>query len=163
MCISPLWVSEMKYCGSLLLLLFSRSVMSSSLRPYELQHARFPCPSPLEFAQVHVHWVSDAIWPSHPLLPPSPFVFNLSQHQGLFQWVGSSHQVTKYWSFSFTISPFNEYSRFISFRIDWFDFLPVQGTLKSLLQHPNLKASVLWCSAFFIVQVSHLYMTTGKL
>ena len=69
---------------------------------------------------------------------------------------------SKYWSFSFNISPSNEYSRLISFRIDWFDLLAVQGTLKSLLQHHGSKASILWCSAFFMVQLSHLYMTTGK-
>ena len=68
----------------------------------------------------------------------------------------------KYWSFSFSISPSNEYSGLISFRIDWFDLLAVQGTLKSLLQHHSSKASILWCSAFFMVQLSHLYMTTGK-
>ena len=68
----------------------------------------------------------------------------------------------KYWSFSFSISPSNEYSGLISFRIDWFDLLAVQGTLKSLLQYHSLKASILWCSAFFMVQLSHLYMTTGK-
>ena len=111
----------------------------------------------LEFAQFHVHWVSDAIQPSHSLLPLSPPVLNLSQNQGLFQWVSSLHQVSKYWSFSFSISPSNEYSGLISFRIDWFDLLAVQGTLKSLLQHHNLKAS-----ALFTVQLSHLYMTTGK-
>ena len=68
----------------------------------------------------------------------------------------------KYWSFSFSISPSNEYSRLISFRVDWFDLLAVQGTLKSLLQYHSLKASILWLSAFFMVQLSHLYMTTGK-
>ena len=68
----------------------------------------------------------------------------------------------KYWSFSFSISPSNEYSRLISFRMDWLDLLAVQGTLKSLLQHHSSKASILWCSAFFIVQLSHPYMTTGK-
>ena len=68
----------------------------------------------------------------------------------------------KYWSFSFSISPFNEYSGLISFRVDWFDFLAVQGTLKSLLQHHSSKASILWCSAFFMVQLLHPYMTTGK-
>ena len=68
----------------------------------------------------------------------------------------------KYWSFSFSISPSNEYSGLISFRIDWLDLLAVQGTLKSLLQHHSSKASILWCSAFFIVQLSHTYMTTGK-
>ena len=76
---------------------------------------------------------------------PSPFAVTLSQHQGLFQWVGPSHQGAKNWSFS--ISPSNEYSRLISFRIDWFDLLLVQGTLKSLLQHCSSKTSILWCSA----------------
>ena len=115
----------------------------------------------LELAQTHVHWVGDAIQPLHPLLSPSPSAFNLSQHQGLFQWVSSSHQVTKYWSLSLSISPSNEYSELISFRMDWLDLLAVQGTLKSLLQH-NSKASLLRHSAFFIVQLSHPYMTTGK-
>ena len=87
---------------------------------------------PLEFAQTHVHWVSDAIQRSHPLSPHSPDL-NLSQREDLFQWVGSSHQWPKYWSFNFSISPYNEYSGLISFRIDWFDLLAVQGTLKSLL------------------------------
>ena len=90
----------------------------------------------LELAQSHDHWVDDAIQPSHPLSPPSP-ALNLSKHQGLFQWVSSSHQVAKYWSFSFSISPSNKYSGLISFRIDWFDLLAVQGTLKNLLQHHN--------------------------
>ena len=112
--------------------------------------------------KTHVHQVSDAIQPSHPLLSPSPPAFNLSQNQGLFQWVSSSNQVVKYWSLSFSISPSNEYSRLISFRMDWLDLLAVQGTLKSLLQHYSSKASILWCSAFFIVQLSHAYMTTGK-
>ena len=115
-----------------------------------------------ELAQTHVYQVSDAIKPSHPLPPPSPFAFSLSQHQDLFQWVSSSHRWPKYWSFSFSISPSNEYSGLISFRIDWFDFLTVQGTLKSLLQHHSSKASIHWHSAFFVVQLSHPYMTTGK-
>ena len=114
----------------------------------------------LEFAQTHVHWVSDAIQPSHPLLPPSPPALNLSQYQSLFQRVGSSDQVAKYWSFS--ISPSNEYSGLIYFRTDWFDLLAIQVTLKSLLQHHIFKASNLWCSGFFTVQLSFLYMTTGK-
>ena len=117
-----------------------------------------------EYTQTHVHWVSDAIQPSHPLSSPSPPVFNLSQHQGLFQWVSSSHQVARvFWSFSFNISPSNEYSGLISFRMDWLDLLAVQGTLKSLLQHHSSKASILRCSAFFKVQLSHPYMTTGKI
>ena len=79
-----------------------------------------------------------------------------------FQWVSSSHEVAKYWSFSFSISPSNEYSGLISLRIDWFDSLAVQETLKSLLQHHSSKESILWHSTFFIVQLSHPYMTTGK-
>ena len=89
----------------------------------------------LEFAQISIHWVNDAIQPFHPLLPSSPPAFNLSQHQGLFQWVGSLHKVAKTWSFSFSISPSNEYSGLISFRIHWFDLLAVHGDFKSLLRH----------------------------
>ena len=115
-----------------------------------------------EFAQTHVHWVGDAIRPSHPLSSPSPPAFNLAQDQGLFQWADSSHQVVKVLEFPLQLSPSNEYSGLISFRMDWFDFLAVQGTLKSLLQHHSSKASVLWRSALFIVQLSYPYMTTGK-
>ena len=117
----------------------------------------------LELIQTHVHRVSNAIQPSYSLLSPSPSppAFSLSQHQGLFQWVSSSHQVD--WSFSFSISPSNEYSRLISFRIDWLNLPAVQGTLKSLLRHHSSKASILWCSAFFIVQLSHPCITTGKI
>ena len=115
-----------------------------------------------ELTQTYVRRVGDAIQPSHPLSSPSPPAFNLSQHQGLFQWVSSSHQVAKVLSFNFTISPSNKYSGLISFRMDWLDLLAVQGTLMSLLQHHNWKASILQCSAFFIVQLSHPYMTTGK-
>ena len=114
-----------------------------------------------ESTQTQVHWVGDAIQPSHPLLSPSP-AFNLSQHQGLFQWVSSSHQGPKYWRFSISISPSNEYLGLIGLRTDWFDFLAAHGTPKSLLQHHNWKASILQCSAFFMVQLSHPYMTTGK-
>ena len=110
-----------------------------------------------EFAQTHVHWVCDAIQPSHPLSSPSPPAFNHFQHQGLFQWV----RWPKYWSFSFSISPSSEYLGIISFRIDWFDLLKVQGTLKSLLQHHSLTVSTIQHSAFFMVQL-HTYMTTGK-
>ena len=116
-----------------------------------------------ELAQTHFYWVDDAIQPSCPLLSPSPPAFNLSQHQGLFQWVNSSYQVwPTYWSFSFSISSSNEYSGLISFRMDWFDLLSVQGTLKSLPQNHSSKASILWCSAFFVAQLSHPYETTGK-
>ena len=115
-----------------------------------------------EFTQIHAHWVGDAIQPSHPLTSPSAPALNLSQHQSLFKWVSSSHQVPKYWSFSFNISPSNEHPGLISFRMDWLDLLAVQGTLKRLLQHHSSKASILQCSASFIVQPSHPYMTTGK-
>ena len=113
----------------------------------------------LRFTQTHVHQVGDAIQPSHPLSSLSPPAFNLSQHQGLFKWVSSLHQ---YWSFSFSISPSNEYSGPISFRMDWLNLLAVQGTLKSLLQHHSSKASILCYLAFFIVQLSYPYKTTGK-
>ena len=114
-----------------------------------------------ELVQTHVHRTGDAIQPSHPLSSPSSPAFNLSQHQGLFRWV-LHIRWPKYWSFSFSISPSNEYSGLISLRIDWFDLLAVQGTLKSVLQHHSSKASILWHSAFFIVQLSHPYMTTGN-
>ena len=113
-------------------------------------------------AQTHVHWVSDAIQPSHPLSSPSPPAFNLSQCQGLFQWVSSLHQVAKVMSFSFNISLSNECAGLVSFRMDWLDLLAVQGTLKSLLQHHSSKASILRRSGSFIVQLSHPCMTTGK-
>ena len=116
----------------------------------------------LEFTQTHVHWVGDAIQPSHPLLSPSPPTFNLSQHQSLFKWVSSFHQVAKVLEFHFNISPSNEHLGLISFRMDSLDLLAVQGTLKSLLQHHSSKASILWRSAFFIIQFSHPHMTTGK-
>ena len=115
-----------------------------------------------EFAHTHVHWVGDAIQPSHPLLAPYPPSFNLSQHQGLFQGVSSSNQVAKVLEFQLQRQSSNEYLGLISFRTDWFDLLTVQGTLKSLFQHHSSKASILWCSAFFVVQLSHPYMTTGK-
>ena len=142
---------------------FSCSVVSDSLWPHGLQHVRPPCPSPTPRVYPnYVHWTSDAIQPSHPLSSPSPPIFSLCQHQGLFKWVNSLHQVAKYWSFSFSTSPSNEYSGLISFRIDWLDLLAVQGILKTILQNHSSKASIHQCSAFFIIQLSHLYMTTGK-
>ena len=115
-----------------------------------------------ELAQTHVHWVSDAIQPSHPLSSPSPLasifpsirVFSKESILGI-RW-------PQYWSFSFSINPSSEYSGPISFRIDWFDPRPVQGSLKILLQYHGSKASILWRSAFFIVQISCPYLTTGK-
>ena len=116
----------------------------------------------LELDQTHVHQVGDAIQPSHPLLSPSPPAFSLSQHQGLSNELVLHISWPKYWSFSFSINPSNEYSGLISFRSDWLDLLAVQGTLKSLLQYHSSKASILQRSAFFMVQLSHLYMTTEK-
>ena len=115
-----------------------------------------------EFTQTHVHRVNDAIQPSHPLSSPSPPAPNPSQHQSLFQWVNSSHEVAKVLEFQLQISPSNEHPGLISFRMDWLDLLAVQETLKSLLQHHSSEASILWRSAFFTVQLSHPYMTTGK-
>ena len=109
-----------------------------------------------ELAQTYVHQVSDAIQPSHPLSSPFPSAFNVSNESVLrIRW-------PEYWSFSFSISLSNECSGLISFRIDWFDLLAVWGTLKSLLQHHSSKASILRCSAFFIVQLLYPYVTTGK-
>ena len=115
----------------------------------------------LEFTQIHVHWVSDAIQPSHPLLSPSPpaSIFpsiRIFSNESAFRIMWP-----KYWSFSFNISPSNEHAGPISFRMDWLDLLAVQGTLKSLLQHHSFKASILQHSDF-IVQLSHLYMANGK-
>ena len=110
----------------------------------------------LELTQTHVQQVGDAIQPSHCLLFPSP-AFNISQHQGLFQLVTSLHQVAKILEFQLQHQSFQWI-----FRMDWLDLLAVQGTLKNLLQHHSSIASILWCSAFFIIQLSHPYMTTGK-
>ena len=115
-----------------------------------------------EFTPTHVPWVSDAIQPSHPLSSPSPpaSVFPSTR---VFSNESVLHiKCPKYWSFSLSISPSNEHPGLISFRMDWFDLLEVQETLKSLLQHHSSKASILQCSAFLTVQLSHPYMTTGK-
>ena len=126
-------------------------------------HTRPPCPSPTP--RVYSNSCSLSRW-CHPSISfsvvPSLPALTLSQHQDFFKWVSSSHQMAKYWSFSFSITPSNKYSGPISFRMDWLDLLAVQGTLKSLLQHHSSKASILQRSAFFIVQLSHPYMTTGK-
>ena len=130
--------------------------------PHGLQHTRLPCPSLMpELAQTHVHQVGDAIQSSHPLLFPSPPTFNLPSIR-----VFSNESVLhirwpRGWSFSFSISPSNEYSGLI-LRMDWFDLLAVQGILKSFFQYHSSKASILQHSAFFMVQLSHPYMTTGK-
>ena len=119
-------------------------------------HHQFP-----ELTQTHVHQVGDAFQPYHPLLSPSA-PFNLSQHQGLSNESVLCIRWPKYWSFNVSISPSDEYSGLISLRMDGLDLLAVQGTLKSLLQHHSSKASILQHSSFFIVQLSHSYMTTGK-
>ena len=144
--------------------LFSRSVVSVSLRPYELQqHIRPPCSSPTpRVYQTHVHQVGDAIQPSHSLSSPSPPAPTPTQHQSFSNESALRMRWPKYWSFSLNISPSKENPGLISFRMDWLDLLAVQGTLKSLLQHHSSKASILRHSAFFTVQLSHPYMTTGK-
>ena len=141
-------------------LFHSRSVTKLCLPlcdPMDCSTPDFPVHHQLsELPQTHVHRISDAIQPFHPcrplLLLPSIFPSESDLH---IRW-------PKYWSFSFSISPPSEYSGLISFRMDWFDLLKVQGTLKSLLQHHSSKASILWCSAFFIVKLSHPYTTIGK-
>ena len=115
-----------------------------------------------QLAKTHIHWVSDAIQPSQPLLSPSPLAFNLSLHQSLFNESALRIRWPNYRSFGFSISSSNEYSGLISFRMDWLDLLVVQGIPKSLLQDHSSKASILWHSAFFMVQFWHPYMTTGK-
>ena len=129
--------------------------MSNSLWPHGLQHPRLPCPS--QFPRVcldscNAIFFSAALFFCLQSFPASGFFNQLALH---IRWL-------KYWSFSFSISPSNEYSGLISFRINWFDLLAVQRTLKSLLQHRNSKVSVLWPSAFFMGPLSHVYMTTGK-
>ena len=140
---------------------FSHSVVSDSLWSHEPQHIRPPCPSPTP--RVYTNSCPWSRW-CHPtlcrllLLLPSifPSIRVFSNESALhIRW-------PKYWSFSFSINPSNEHPGLISFRMDWLDLLAVQGTLKSLLQHHSLKASILQHSAFFIVQLSHPYMTTGK-
>ena len=131
--------------------------------PMDFSTPDLPVPHQLPgLTQTHVQQASDAIQPSPPLSSPSPPAFNPAQHQ-----VFSNESVLcirwlKYWSFNFSISPSKEYSRLISFRINRLDLLAVQGTLKSILQHHSSKASILWHSAFFIVQLSHPYLSTGK-
>ena len=116
----------------------------------------------LEFTQIYVHQVGDAIQPCHPLLSPSPPTYIIPGIRVFSNELTLPIRWPKYWSFSFSINPSNEHSGLISFRMDWLDLLAVQGTLKGLLQHHSSKASILWHSGFFIVQLSHPYMTTGK-
>ena len=116
----------------------------------------------LEFSQTHVHWNGGAIQPSHPLLSPLVLPSIFPSTRVFSSELALCIRWPKYWSFSFSISPSNDYSGLISLRSDWFDLLAVQGTLKSLFQYHSSKASILLCSAFFTVQLSHPYMTTGE-
>ena len=143
---------------------FSHSVMSDFLWLHGLQHSRLPCPSPNPRncqnscpSGLWCHWtISSSVIPFSFCLQSFPASESFQMSLLLcIRW-------PKYWSFSFSINPFSEYSGLISFRMDWLDLLAVKGTLKSLLQHHSSKASILWCSAFFIVQLLHPYMTTGK-
>ena len=141
----------------------SRSVVSDIMRPHEPQHTRTPCPSPTPAIYPNSCPLS---WWYHPTISSSVIPFSScpqsfpasdfsNESALLIRW-------PKYWSFSFSISPSNEHPGLISFRMDWLDLLAVQGTLKSILQHHSSKAPILQRSAFFIVQFSHPYMTTGK-
>ena len=142
---------------------FSHSVMSSSLQPHGLQHARLLCLSPTPgLAQTHIH---SLVVPTNHLILCRPLLLLPSIFPSIR--VSSNESALcirwpKYWNFSSSISPSDEYSGLIPFRFDWFDLLEVQGTLKSLFQHHSSKASILWHSAFFMVQLSHPYMITGK-
>ena len=142
---------------------FSHSVMSDSLPSHELQHARPPCRSPTprvySNSRPSSRWCLPANSSSVVPSPPAP---NPSQHQSLFQWVNSSHEVAKVLEFQLQHQSSNEHPGLISFRMDWLDLLAVQGTLKSLLQHHSSKASILRCLAFFAVQLWYPYVTTGK-
>ena len=131
--------------------------------PMDCSTLAFPVHHQLpKLAQTHVQWVGDAIQPFHPLSSPSPPSFNLTQHQALSNESVLHIRWPKYWSFSFSISPSNEYPGLISLRIDWLDLLAVQGILESLLQHHSSKALILQCSALFMVQLSHPFMAIGK-
>ena len=143
---------------------FSHSVVSNSSQTHGLQHARLPCPSPTPWVCSNSCPLSRQCHPtSHPLSSPSPLLPSIFPSIKVFSDVSVLHITwPKYWSFSFSISPSNKYSGLISFRMDWLDLLADQGTLKSLLQHHSPKASILRRSAFFIVQLSHPYLTTGK-
>ena len=137
--------------------------MSDSLRPHESQHARPHCPSPIPRVQSNSHLWS---WWCHPAISSSVIPFS-SCPQSLPASESSNESTLhmrwpKYWSFSFSIVPSREYPGLISFRMDWWALLAVQGTLKSLLQHHSSKALIIQCSAFVTVQLSHPYMTTGK-
>ena len=154
----------MSFCLFINSVQFSRSVVSDSLRPHELQHASLPVHhqpwSLLKLMSIELVMPSNHLILCHPLfLLPSIFsnirVFSIEPVLCI--------RGPKYWSFSFSINPSNEYSGLISFRIHWLNLLVVQRTIKNLPQHHSSKASILWCSAFLIVQLAHPYMTSGKI
>ena len=153
----------LKSLPTISLVQFSRSVMSDSLWSQGQQHTRPRCPSPTPKLYSKLCPLSQ--W-CHPTISssviPSPPAFNLAQHQGFFQWVSSLHQVAKVLKFQLQHQSLQWTPKTDLFRVDWLDLLAVQGTLKSLLQHHGSKASNLWPSAFFIVQLSHPYTTPGK-
>ena len=164
-----LWEIDPQKCQVLgticLLLLFSHSVVSNSLQPHGLQHSRLPCTSPSSRVCSNSFIFVESVMPSNHLILCRPFLLLPSIFPSIRVFSNDSAlhiRWPKYWSFSFSIIPSNEHSGLISFRMDWLDLLDVQGTLKSLLQHHGSKASIFWCSAFFKVQLSHPYMTTGK-
>ena len=135
-----------------------------SLRPCGKEQARLPCPSSIPGA--YSNSCPESVMPSNHLILHCPLVFlpSIFHRMGIFSSELALHiRWPKCWRFSFSISPSNEYSGLISFRMDWLDLFVVQGTLKSLLRHHSSKASILWYSAFFIVQLLHPYMTTGKI
>ena len=137
--------------------------MANSFQLHGLQHARPPCPSPTP--GVHSNSCLESVMPSNHLILCRPLLLSPSIFPSIRVFSNESVLCIRWpkcWNFSFNISPSNEHSGLISFRMDWFDLLIVQGTLKSLLQHHSTKASILWRSAFFIVRLSHPYMTTGE-
>ena len=144
----PSAISKLRCCWS---------VNKLSLTPWDPMDCSSPGSSVLhwllEFAKIQVHWIGYAIQPSHPLLPPSPPALNLSPRQGLFHWVSSLHQVAKILKLQLSINPSNEDSGSFPLGFIGVDLLAVQGALKSLLQHHNSKVSILWHSAFFMIQL----------
>ena len=144
---------------------FSCSVVSDSLQPHGLQHARLPCPSPTSSQSLLKIMSIELVIPSNHLILCCPLLLLPSIFPSIRVFSNESAVCISwpnYWSFSFNISSSNENPALISFRMDWLDLLAVQGILKHLLQHHSSKASILWCTAFFIVQLSHPYMMTGK-
>ena len=158
-----LWALHCEFSAPWYSIQFSRSVVSDSLQPHESQHARPPCLSPTP--GVYSNSCPLSRW-CHPAISSSVVPFSSCPQSlpasGSFPMSWLCMRWPKYWSFSLSISPSNEHPGLMSFRMDWLDLLVVQGTLKSLLQHHSSKASILWFSAFFTVQLSHPYMTTGK-